>query len=525
MVFKRFIKKNVFLVFASIFLLSSIFQTCTMTVESASFKTGLSDIEFVFQKNFNKKIYKTDKTMTGWPQIFDCGSDDSPNGGLAIDSKGDVIVSAYTNNLSSLSSNLLTIKYDSEGNVIWHRFFDTGGFDLAWEVTTDSMDNIIVLGIYAKDFADFQNLEFNFSIIKYNSIGNILWTKYFHKSLNSYPGGVAVDSNDNIIMTGGIGDFDQVDFSCWTIKLDEAGNEIWNITFREDMINVGSDVTINSEDEIFVTGLYASFFGQGFYTTKFDMNGDKIWTKRYSGGEPDSIILDSQGNIILTGRNYASQSGTVSWYTIKSDIYGDELWTREYDSGEHDSSVCVTVDQNDNIIAIGYSNFSLLNNYEHCLIIYDKDGQEICIKRPGTHGFLYGVGVDTNGKIIVTGSIKQHHNNWDIYTTKFEDVSPPDIELLKPEEKNLYIANRRIMSLTKNTIVIGKLSIETDAENLEDVSKIEFYIDNELIEIADEAPFEWIWDETSFQKHNLRIMVYDVEGNAVRKQLDLWKFL
>ncbi|RLF53242.1 MAG: hypothetical protein DRN24_01655, partial [Thermoplasmata archaeon] len=79
-----------------------------------------------------------------------------------------------------------------------------------------------------------------------------------------------------------------------------------------------------------------------------------------------------------------------------------------------------------------------------------------------------------------------------------------DVEIIKPVNNTLYIANIKVKDNLKRTWIIGFIDIEVDAT--EDVKKVEFYINGELKYIDNEKPFIYRLNERSFFKKT-RIMV------------------
>jgi hypothetical protein len=523
-------KKTILITLVIFMLLCSIFPsgiTNETKLTDIKLQLTLPSFHIPYQSN-GLKIFNNNRG-SGWPQIYDYGIEDSPCG-IVIDSMGNIIVSGYTFysiDNSTFELDFLTIKYDSEGNELWNVTYDSGTFDFAWDVAIDSSDNIIVYGVKATSFSDLQNLNLSFIVVKFNKDGVEQWNVSYKKEIDSYPGGVTVNSKDDIIINGGYGDLNEPDFHCWTLKMNSNGKEFWDQSFNEDIVSTGSDVAVDVNDNIIVGGLSASFYGQGYFTIEYDDNGNQIKVNRYKiGSQPNAIALDSNGNIILTGVAYSSESNTSSWLTIKSDRQGNLLWTREYDGKYSDAAEDLIVDSNDNIITVGTSCFNLeFNNeiYEHCTIIYDKNGNELCMKRPYVRGIIYGVIIDTNDAIIITGGADQGYN-WNYYTDKYIDVTPPLVQLVSPKEKNLYIFGNKILKLPRNTIIIGIINILINAENPSDILKVEFYIDKNLRQTTIQKPYQFIWNDKLFFKHSIKIMAYDETGCIKKYEFDVWKF-
>jgi len=466
----------------------------------------------------------------GWPQVYDGGDEDMAYG-IVIDSNGNVTVTGYSLNTSSNRYNALTIQYDTDGNELWKNPLQNGGYTAAIDIAVDSYNNLIILGWSGTTLADLINLTGEIFIVKYNNKGVEQWNISLHKDKYIYPGGITVDSHDNIIITGWTGN--DLTKSCWTIKMDNNGQELWNKTYHEDMEDYGIDISIDSYDTIITAGFWTVPGSGGTFIIKYASNGSMLWTKRpiaeiNQALSPYAVTVDLNDNIILSGEKYSYTTYTNVMCTQKFDSSGSLLWTREYNSGYTDIAKAVTVDTHNHIIVGGWSSFSTLENIEQCVVIYNEDGNELCIKRPGIQGQIFDVAVHDD-KIFVTGYIT-NGNSSDYYIDKYLDVTPPSVTLNKPKENYLYIFDRlalpRIRSTTTNTIMLGKITETITATNPSDIDKAEFYIDTILKETVNASPFQWVWNEVAFGgQHQVKIMVYDHSGCIKKFEFTVRKFL
>jgi uncharacterized delta-60 repeat protein len=222
---------------------------------------------------------------------------------VATDSEGNIIIVGYFSSSSiTFGSTTLTnpdtsgqtydifvVKYDANGNVLWANQQDNGGEDndYACGVTTDSENNVIVVGYFGSSSISFNQTTltnaggYDVFIIKYTPYGDIIWAKQQddNGTYLDYANGVTTDNNDNIIM---------------------VGHFINSITFGTTTL-----VSSGSYDDIFVV--------------KYNSNGNALWAKQQDGGGhvndyAISTATDSQGNIIVTGNFYSSNLifGTTS---------------------------------------------------------------------------------------------------------------------------------------------------------------------------------------------------------------------
>lgn len=479
-------------------------------VSTAALSTPLIE-QGQFRHSLKNTINRPLTIHGGWPQIYDSAYEDFALN-MAIDTEDNIIVTGYS--FQGSFTDTYTIKYDSSGNEIWSASYDSGTHDVGFYLAVDSSDNVYIFG-YSGILPVSDGDCF---IVKYSSNGIEQWNYTFGYGECDYPGGIAVDEEDNIIITGGSGNW-QTNMYYWAIKFDENCIEQWNDTFHESSIDLGLGVAVDSENNIITTGFSAVPFSDYVFIIKYAEDGTKIWEKRRPGSEPWDIALDSQDSMIITGTHYSGQSLTM--FTIKCDKEGTLLWTAEYDSGVYDGGRSVAVDSNDNIIVGGFSGYSIYDNFEHCAIVYDPDGNELCLKREGVQGYIYGVGVDSKDSVYITGGIEE--GIYGYYTTKYIDLIPPVIQFKKPKEQFLHIFSVPILPLTKKTIAIGKLNIELQSEDSEDIDYVELYIDNQIVDTFTNTPYEWKWDNSTFGNHLIKVIAYDDSGCAIQTEISVLK--
>ena len=74
------------------------------------------------------------------------------------------------------------------------------------------------------------------------------------------------------------------------------------------------------------------------------------------------------------------------------------------------------------------------------------------------------------------------------------------------------------------SIVQGDVTVV--AKGLEPLSKVEFYLDNKLVNTDDTSPYEWNWDRFSFGRHKVKAVAYDMDGEqAGFDDTIVWKFI
>jgi len=91
---------------------------------------------------------------------------------IGLDNNNNVFVAGHSGDFA----NIITTKYDTDGNLIWERFFSVQDLGVAatW-LSVDPFGNIIVTG-YPRTFSS-NPVEVGLLTLKYDNNGNLLWDK------------------------------------------------------------------------------------------------------------------------------------------------------------------------------------------------------------------------------------------------------------------------------------------------------------------------------------------------------------
>ena len=56
------------------------------------------------------------------------------------------------------------------------------------------------------------------------------------------------------------------------------------------------------------------------------------------------------------------------------------------------------------------------------------------------------------------------------------------------------------------------------------VEKVEFYLNNELMDTVNEEPYVWTWSGGSKLRNNLKVVAYYDGGKTIEDRISVWKF-
>lgn len=184
------------------------------------------------------------------------------------------------------------VKYNSAGVFQWANRI--GGTDTEWpqEVTTDSSNNVLVIGNSRSSVTDFggdgiggtgdvtNRGNYDAYIAKYTPAGVLTWKKSVGSTGYDWGADVSVGSGGSVMVTGK-----------FSLTMDSAGDGIGGANAADDLISAG---------------------GYDAMVAKYSSSGDLVWSKRYgSTGDENPVDgdVDASGNYYITG----AFNGTVDF--------------------------------------------------------------------------------------------------------------------------------------------------------------------------------------------------------------------
>jgi uncharacterized delta-60 repeat protein len=303
-------------------------------------------------------------------------------------------------NTNSGGDDIFLVKYNSSGTKQWTKQIGTPSSEYGEDVTTDSSGNIYVTGYTEGELDGNTNSGGpDIFLVKYNSSGTKQWTKQLGTSSSEWGSGVTTDSSGNIYVTGSTsggldGNTHSGEGDIFLVKYNSSGTKQWTKQLGTSSFDYGQDVTTDSSDNIYVTG----YTGGGLdgntnsgesdiFLLKYNSSGTKQWTKQLgtSSGESGSgVTIDSSDNIYVTGYTSGGLDGNTSSgesdiFLVKYDSSGTKQWTKQLGTSEEERGYGVTKDTSDNIYVTGYTMGSLDGNTNSgendiFLVKYDSSG-------------------------------------------------------------------------------------------------------------------------------------------------------
>ncbi len=345
-----------------------------------------------------------------WTKQLGTSSDDGGYG-VTTDSSGKIYVTGYTGGglhgiTSSGSQDIFLVKYNSSGTRQWTKQLGTSSDDRGQGVKSDSSGNIYVTGYTGGGLHGITSSgSQDIFLVKYNSSGTRQWIKQLGTSADDAGLSVAIDSSNNIYVTGYTkGGLDNNTSSgggstpsdIFLVKYNSRGVKQWTQQLGTSSVDTGNGVTVDSNNNIYVTGYTrggldgnTSAGSYDIFLVKYNSSGTKQWTRQLgtssSGGDwGKRVSVDNSSNIYVTGTTYGgldnnTVSGDGDIFLVKYNSSGTKQWTRQLGDSTRDEGNGVTVDSIGNIYVTGYTGGGLDGNTSSggadiFLLKYNSDG-------------------------------------------------------------------------------------------------------------------------------------------------------
>jgi hypothetical protein len=323
---------------------------------------------------------------------------------------------------------------------------------------------LCAMGVTAGDHIDYSNVyvtgytfgdnfdghlsagTYDIFLAKYDASGKKLWTKLLGSADWDKAFGIAVDSKDNIYITGQTsGDLDGNDNAggqdAFIARYDSSGTKMWTKLFGGFFDERGNAIAVGGGDSIYITGGADGGLGgvlnSDIFLAKFDTSGNEQWLSKiathcYESGT--GVAVDSSGNVYVTGIVLTCSLddevalGKRDVFLSKFDSSGNKLWVRQFGTEETDKGFSVAVDGADNVYVVGYWDSTYFTGDNEggdvFLAKYSPSGDRLWIEeRVGSEVAQgKGVAIDADNYIFMTGTTEGSYDGHQNASQNEDDV-------------------------------------------------------------------------------------------------------
>lgn len=288
---------------------------------------------------------------------------------------GGFIMVGSTISSTNSSKDILLVKSDALGNIIWHQSYGGNQDEVGHSIDISDNGTFIISGQKADQSSGY-NLSY---LLKVDEVGDLIWSKTFGGSYNDYGYSVINTDNGGYILSGSTRSLGDINGDAWAIKMDSDGTILWENTYGGNGSESIRSIKQTIDGGYIMVG-HTDSFGNGYndvYLLKINSQGDIQWYKTYGGMGTDngwSVVetLDPDGYIIFGYSDSYGQSGSYDYWMIKTDVLGNVEWDQTF-GGERDDKAFCGLQATDGGYLIGGYSRSNSSNLPNILLVKTDD--------------------------------------------------------------------------------------------------------------------------------------------------------
>jgi hypothetical protein len=307
-----------------------------------------------------------------------------------------------------------TVKYNAtNGSQIWAVEFNYGDDDIARGIAVDSAENIYVTGYTSVTGYYFPQT------IRYNSSGTNIWNHTYGGGFrgNNFLYDVDVD-NDAAYVTGVVNYSGTRDL--FLIKYNASnGTILWNSTFDTGGVDDSRGVTVDNRDAVYIAG----FNGSDTLIYKYNAtNGSQILNITQNTNGENKFYAIAYYNDTIYAAGSSANNILMTKYNATN---GSQIWSISLDHGGSNAESAYGIDVDN----IGNPHISGNTSSGHYFAAKYFANGTLAWNLTENVGYARGISLDSNNDVYLTGK-----SGNDLHTVKFNisDLLPPDLNIIFP---------------------------------------------------------------------------------------------
>jgi len=342
-----------------------------------------------------------------------------------------------------------TAKYNTDGQLLWQKDYQTSGQDRITTAAVDGSNNIYVGGTTRDIFTG--NVEF--VLFKYNHNGDYQWEyRYTEGTAQGITiAKVKITENDEVLLAGSFVNPDLSNAGLLAVKLDSLGNVIWQSLFDENDYGYQA-LDIILSDTLMVWGRVSTPDGLRFVSWQLDQLGQTIesnFSEPYNDDFGNEFHVDEYGNLYIG-------DGYNEYKVIKFAKNAEKKWQYQKQvpanpGGVTARSLAIQTHASNSIYVTGIYYDVDSASYYNLTSKLDSNGQLIWSKSFSIPGFLTSFPdksvVSEDGTFYMTGSVYTDFSNnyYQHFIVSFDSIG-----------NHTY----GVISLNSNSVAVSGINID-----------------------------------------------------------------
>ncbi len=202
--------------------------------------------------------------------------------------------------------------------VEWTAQVGTPSYDNCYSVSVDSAGNAFITGYTEGSLSGTNTGDVDAFLTKFDPSGTELWSAQIGSTQPDGSYAVAVDPTGNAYISGWtagiLGGSGSSGSDAFLVKYDPLGNELWSRQIGPGGSAGSTSVAVDATGNAYISGWTGggSSGNTNAFLAKFDTSGNKLWSKYIgttSNDHSNAVAVDAAGNAYISGQTYSSLGG------------------------------------------------------------------------------------------------------------------------------------------------------------------------------------------------------------------------
>jgi len=269
---------------------------------------------------------------------------------------------------------------------------DDGGYVVVGSTNSSDLD------------VDFNYGGYDVWVIRLDSNGDMIWEQTYGGSDDENSHEICKTRDGGYVIAGqtGSGDGNVIgyhgNYDFWVIKVDDTGNLIWQNALGGTNFDRAGSVQLTNDNGFILAGM--TYSNDGDVTTnngeadvwllKLDDAGNKLWERNFGGTQSDiaySVRQTTDNGFIIAGETFSNDEdvsgnhGSTDGWVVRTDSNGDLKWQRCFGGSKYDNIKSIIQTQNGGYACLAYTRSTdgdIPDNkgvYDYLFLVLNENGQ------------------------------------------------------------------------------------------------------------------------------------------------------
>jgi hypothetical protein len=337
-----------------------------------------------------------------------------------LTSDGGLLLSGYSQSFGAGGDGGWLIKLDPDGQIQWQKTYGGNKDDYFYPPIETADGNFIAIG----RAGSFTTGLVDGWVLKLNQNGDVIWQKAYGTLGYEEITNIIQLNDGGYIFIGGTDPDGNDYFNAWVVRLDSAGNILWEKTFGGPLSDSLTTIRQTADGGFIAAGTYDNTFGINgrSWIVKLNSDGTIDWDYTYSDQAVLRSIHELSDGSFIAGGTSLSDDRFYDAYLIKVTGSGQVIWEKSYGTADFEfGSALQVINDNEFMVAgaagtVGNGDYWLLKLDGAGNILWqkiygysDRDEGAASLQR-AANGDLYMVGDSTQSNPGKTFIVKVDSN-------------------------------------------------------------------------------------------------------------------